>query len=167
MSRDASESRECRDPRDVLRSSNLRCTRQRELVYEALASTKSHPTAEELFDLVRQQEPGLSLATVYNTLEAFVRTGLAHRIPCPSGGTRFDADMHDHVHLALEDGRVMDVPDDLGSRLVEALGPELRAEMESRLGVSMARVSLNLVVHGGAERPLPRGEEEAESADLA
>ncbi len=167
MSRIATESPESKDPREVLRSSNLRCTRQRELVYESLFRTKSHPTAEELFDLVRQQEPGLSLATVYNTLEAFVRTGLARRIPCPSGGTRFDADMREHVHVALEDGRVMDVPDDLGSRLVDALGPDLRAELQDRLGISLARVSLNLVVHNGIEKAPSGTEDPGESADSA
>lgn len=138
--------------KEILRSSNLRCTRQRELVYESLASTHMHPTAEELYDLVRRHEAGMSLATVYNTLEVFVRTGLAQRIPCPSGATRYDADMRDHVHVAMADGRVMDVPQDLGSRLICALGPDLRSEMEARLGVSLARVSLNLVVHPQSER---------------
>ncbi|MCW5767937.1 MAG: transcriptional repressor [Phycisphaeraceae bacterium] len=141
-----------RAPREVLRSSNLRCTRQRELVYEALASTHTHPTAEELFDLVRRLEPGLSLATVYNTLEVFVRSGLAQRIPCPSGATRYDSDMRDHVHLTTSDGRVMDVPEDLGVHLVHALSPSLREDLENRLGVTLGRVSLNLVVHGLPER---------------
>ncbi len=156
----------CRDSKEILRSSNLRCTRQRELVYQSLASTHSHPTAEELYDLVRRHEAGMSLATVYNTLEAFVRTGLAQRIPCPSGATRYDADMRDHVHLATSDGRVMDVPQDLGARLIHALGPELRTELETRLGLSMARVSLNLVVHGDAtlSEPMPPASDDSVDA---
>lgn len=136
---------------DILRSSNLRSTRQRRVVYQTLATTTAHPTAEELFGMVRAQEPGLSLATVYNTLEAFVRAGLCRRIPCPSGATRYDADMREHVHVTTVDGRVVDVPEDLGNRLVATLSPDLRAELERRMGVPMARVALHLVAHGDSE----------------
>lgn len=134
-----------RQSKDILKSSNLRCTRQREMVYQTLATTTAHPTAEELYSMVRALEPGLSLATVYNTLEAFVRTGLCRRIPCPSGATRYDADMREHVHVTTAEGRVLDVPEDLGGRLVATLSPDLRAELERRLGVPMSKVTLHLV----------------------
>lgn len=140
-----------REPRDILRSSNLRCTRQREMVYEALALTTSHPTAEELHGMVKQHDLGLSLATIYNTLEAFVRAGLCRRIPCPTGATRYDADMTEHVHVTTADGQVVDVPPDLGQRLIVAMGDELRAELERRLGIPMDRVGLHLVVEGRGE----------------
>ena len=140
-----------RDSKDILKSSNLRCTRQREVVYQTLASTRAHPTAEELFGMVRVSEPALSLATVYNTLETFVRAGLCRRIPCPSGATRYDADMREHVHLTTAEGRVLDVPEDLGERLVTALSPELRRELACRLGVDVSTVTVHLVAHTAAE----------------
>lgn len=150
-----------RESKDILKSSNLRCTRQREVVYETLASTRAHPTAEELFGMVRASEPGLSLATVYNTLEAFVRTGLCRRIPCPSGATRYDADMREHVHLTTAEGRVLDVPEDLGSRLVATLSGDLRTEIERRLGVSMSKVALHLVAQSPVEGDAPAGAAES------
>lgn len=138
------------DARQILRSSNLRCTRQREVVYEVLAARHDHPTAEELYATVKREEPGLSLATVYNTLEALVQAGLCRRIPNPCGATRYDADMREHVHVTMADGRVVDLPEELGCRLAEAFGPELRSELERRLGVPMSRVGLNLVVESPA-----------------
>lgn len=142
-----------RESKDILKSSKLRCTRQREMVYKTLATTRAHPTAEELYGMVRLHEPGLSLATVYNTLEALVRTGLCHRIPCPSGATRYDADMREHVHVTTADGRVLDVPEDLGNALVATLSPDLRHELERRLGVPMSRVALHLVVQDEVADP--------------
>ena len=72
------------DLRELFRAHGLRCTRQRERIYEALASSTSHPTAEELHLAVRDADGGLSLATVYNTLEAFTERGLCRRVPSAS-----------------------------------------------------------------------------------
>jgi Fe2+ or Zn2+ uptake regulation protein len=136
--------------REVLDKNGLRCTRQREVIYEALAATRMHPTAEELFSSVRAIEPGLSLATVYNTLDALTACGLVRRLPCPSGACRFDAEMHDHVHLSTSDGRIIDAPEDLSGRLLGAIAPEVIAELEQRMGVRVRGLSLQVVT--GAER---------------
>ena len=132
--------------RAFFRDAGLRCTRQRELVYSALAATKSHPTADELFLAVRAEEPGLSLATVYNTLEAFTAAGLCRRLPSSNGTgpCRYDADTTRHAHVALADGRVLDVPASLGEALLERLPADLIAEVEARLGVKIGDVSVML-----------------------
>ena len=133
--------------RELFARHGLRCTKQREQVYEALAATKLHPTAEELFHAVRALEPGLSLATVYNCLEAFLQCGLARRLACPSGSgpCRYDADISDHVHLATADGGLVDVPPDLSERLLSYLSPEAVAELEHRMGVRVSGVSIQVV----------------------
>ena len=105
--------------RTILEGHGLRCTRQREQIFEALVGSKVHPTAEELFSSVKACEPGLSLATVYNTLEAFTACGLARRLPCPAGPCRYDADTTEHVHITTPDGKVVDLPHDLSRRLLE------------------------------------------------
>ena len=124
---------------------SLRCTKQRELVYSALAATRAHPTAEDLYVAVRASEPGLSLATVYNALEAFTGAGLARRLANPCGPCRYDADMSDHVHVAMGDGRLMDVPQDLSARLVAGVPAEVLAELERRLGVRVGGISIRVV----------------------
>lgn len=133
--------------RELFQRHNLRCTRQRELVYAALAETRSHPTAEELFTSVRAQDDGLSLATVYNTLEAMTGSGLCSRIPCATGAgpCRYDAMTSPHVHVTLADGRVVDVPEDLSERLLSHVPSDLLAEVGHRLGVRVGRLNVQVV----------------------
>ncbi len=140
----------CRcDLRTLFAERGIRCTRQRAEVYDALRATDAHPTAEELFLSVRRSHPGISLATVYNTLEVLTRAGLCRRLSNPHEGAgapcRFDADTREHVHLIHSDGSVKDLPDDLGRRLLESLPPEALAEVEERLGVSIDRLAINLI----------------------
>lgn len=126
----------------MLERHGLRHTRQRQAVLTALLATAEHPTAEELFESVRQREPGISLATVYNTLDAFVRRGLARKLLPGSSAeapgspqARYDADTSDHAHLVTQDGRVRDVPEDLSRALREHLPQELIEAIERRMGV--------------------------------
>lgn len=123
--------------RTILEGRGLRCTRQREQIFEALMASKLHPTAEELFSSVRALEPGLSLATVYNTLEAFTARGLARRLPCPAGPCRYDADTSEHVHITTPDGRLLDLPCDLSRRLLAGVPDDLLAEIEVRTGMKI------------------------------
>jgi Fur family peroxide stress response transcriptional regulator len=133
--------------RDLFRTKGLRLTRQRETLYQALAESKSHPTAEELLQIVRRLDPGLSLATVYNTLEAFSASGLCRRLACARGigACRYDADLHDHVHLVTSDGRVMDLPIDLGEKVLSRLGPDVLDEIEARTGIRLGAASVQFV----------------------
>lgn len=136
--------------RHRLRERNLRCTRQREVVYGALASTTAHPTAEELYAMVRHEDEGASLATIYNTLEALTRVGLASRIPSASAGgpCRYDACTGAHVHVQLTDGRVMDVPETLGERLMDRLPADVLDAIEAAMGISI--VGIRLTIEGEA-----------------
>jgi len=130
--------------RALFHKNDLRCTRQRELVFSALASTTAHPTAEELYHAVRGIDAGLSLATVYNTLEALVERGLSRRISNGSGPCHYDADMQPHVHVSLRDGAVRDVPDDLSEKLLAGLTPEVMKELEQRMGVKIASIGMQI-----------------------
>lgn len=137
------------DVRSLFSRHGLRCTRQRENLYKALASVKSHPTAEELFQMVSPTlGDGLSLATVYNTLEAFTERGLCRRIPCPGGACRYDAQMHDHVHVTTTDGRIFDVPEDLSRALLAGVPSATLREVERRLGIRVSGLSVQVVARG-------------------
>ncbi len=135
------------------RTHGVRPTRQREAVYAALASTDEHPTAEELFELVREKDPGISLATVYNTLDALVRAGLCRRLVGASCGgkvvCRFDAEMSDHAHI-LREGGVIDVPHELSAELLKAIPQATVREIERVMGVRIAGLSVQLLA---AEKP--------------
>lgn len=128
---------------DLFHRHGLRRTRQREVLFTALAGTTSHPTAEELHGLVEPSEAGLSLATVYNTLETFERVGLCRSIAVGSA-RRYDADVAQHAHVITDAGAVLDVPAKLGSELMRAIDPAVLRKIEAELGVQIARVSLQL-----------------------
>lgn len=132
--------------REIFAKRGLRTTRQRESVYRALCQCNEHPTAEQLLSRVHAIDPEVSQATVYNTLDTLVECGLATRIPASSSGgaCRYDPDTDEHVHLVLADGRILDVPDDLSKRLIDAVPAELLQELSERLGVTCSGIKIEL-----------------------
>jgi Fur family peroxide stress response transcriptional regulator len=87
----------------------LKFTHQRYLVYRALIATREHPSAETVWRWVRQEAPSISLDTVYRTLAALERRGLAARVPDGGEQGRFDGDPTPHHHLVcLACGRIED-----------------------------------------------------------
>ena len=89
--------------RNLFTQHSLRCTTQRVALFDTLCACKSHPTAEELFSMVKPKMESLSLATVYNTLDALCEVGLAQKLPTPNGTSRYDADMSEHLHVRIKD----------------------------------------------------------------
>lgn len=111
--------------RRALEAGGQRYTQQRAAVYRFLSATDSHPTADEVFLHVRHELTGISLATVYKSLETLVGCGLAVKLAYADGSARYDGrtDPHHHVRC-LSCGRVSDVParmpDDAVLRLRES-----------------------------------------------
>src|ERR671922_2290340 len=93
-----------------LATSGLRFTPQRQRVYDVLLQKRDHPTAEEVFFRARQRMPEISIATVYNCLDALVKCGLVKQVNVDRGATRFCPNMHEHCHFHCEDcGGVYDI----------------------------------------------------------
>jgi len=78
-----------------------RSTRQRRLIYEAVASTETHPTAEWVYAAVRRAMPRVSLGTVYRNLALLVAEGRL-KAWARGGSTRYDADVSAHDHFLCE-----------------------------------------------------------------
>jgi Fe2+ or Zn2+ uptake regulation protein len=64
--------------RQALVFSGGRMTAQRKLILKALAESSGHPTAEEVYQLVRAKNPAINLSTVYRTLRWLEQEGLVH-----------------------------------------------------------------------------------------
>lgn len=136
----------------LFRQHGLRCTRQRYAIYRALAATTAHPTADELYRSVRGSIEGLSLATVYNSLEAFCDAGLAMRLAANGsvrrggGAARYDAAVDEHLHVrCTQSGRVADVPDELGRRLLQYIPGEVVEELGRALGFRVDHLNIELI----------------------
>lgn len=81
-----------------LNARGLRFTPQRRHVYDVLSQKLNHPTAEEVFRCARRTLPEISLATVYNCLDALVASGVIRPVQLERGATRYCANMEEHCH---------------------------------------------------------------------
>ena len=89
-----------------------RNTPQRKVILEELCAVKSHPTAAELYDLVRRRLPRVSLGTVYRNLEVLHEDGIIRKLEFAGTETRFDGDTQNHYHVRCgECGHIQDVYD--------------------------------------------------------
>jgi Fe2+ or Zn2+ uptake regulation protein len=82
-----------------LATSGFRFTPQREHVYAVLLQKRDHPTAEEVFIRVKREMPDISMATVYNCLDALVKCRLARQVTVERGAARFCPNMQEHCHF--------------------------------------------------------------------
>jgi Fur family peroxide stress response transcriptional regulator len=82
-----------------LTTRGFRFTPQREHVYAVLLQKRDHPTAEEVFIRAKRVMPDISMATVYNCLDALVRSGVARQVNVDRGATRFCPNMREHCHF--------------------------------------------------------------------
>jgi Fur family transcriptional regulator, peroxide stress response regulator len=73
-------------------------TRQRKVVLDVVRSGDSHPTAGEVFEAARQAMPGISFATVYNSLRYLKQAGLVREVAFGSGASRYDRETERHDH---------------------------------------------------------------------
>jgi len=114
--------------RQALEENGHRFTEQRAAVFRFLSGTDTHPTADEVFLSVRNEVPGISLATVYKSLETLVGCGLASKLAYGDGSARYDGRTDPHHHArCVSCGRVFDVPGRLPDRELD----ELRSSVEA------------------------------------
>lgn len=112
--------------REALEVTGHRYTEQRAAVYRFLSSVTSHPNADQVFQEVRGQVPGISLATVYKSLETLVTCGLASKLTYSDGSARYDANMEPHHHArCVSCGEVFDVLGALSEEDLQSLGEGL------------------------------------------
>ncbi len=78
---------------------DLRMTRQRWEVYRLLLARRDHPTANEVFLRLKDRLPHISLATVYNCLEALVQHGIVRQVNFDRESSRFCPNLEEHVHF--------------------------------------------------------------------
>jgi Fur family ferric uptake transcriptional regulator len=92
-------------------SKNLVMTAQRQVILDELRKTTAHPSADEVYRMVRERLPRISLGTVYRNLEILAASGLIQKLETAGTQKRFDAVTADHYHMrCVRCGRVEDAP---------------------------------------------------------
>ncbi len=92
----------------ALRTAGRRITAQRRAILEYLVSTLEHPAAYKIFEEVKKVQPGLSLATVYNTLHVLTQNGLIKMLTFRED-SRYEVNLSFHINLICTScGRIQD-----------------------------------------------------------
>ena len=107
-----------------------RHSRQRELIKSFLETRKDHPTADTVYRNVRNQNPRISLGTVYRNLTLLAEEGEIRRLNVGDGVDRFDGDVSPHYHFVCRKcGSVIDL--DMGS--IESITSAAAANFDGRI----------------------------------
>ena len=89
----------------------IRPSVQRIAIMRYLLKSKSHPTADEVYEALRKQIPTLSKTTVYNTLKLLVENGAAVYVGIDEKNARFDGSIEPHAHFRCKRcGCIIDIP---------------------------------------------------------
>ncbi len=95
---------------ELLRGRGIQPSHQRIRIYDTLAATRAHPSADDIHAVLAPELATLSRTTVYNTLDLFSRSGLALKLTISGTELRFDADTSPHVHFRCRScGSVLDL----------------------------------------------------------
>ena len=90
--------------------SQTRMTKQRAVILEVLRNVHSHPTADEIYGMVRKKLPRISLGTVYRNLELLTNAGEIMRLDRAGIQKHFDGNIMPHHHVRCKRcGRIGDV----------------------------------------------------------
>lgn len=123
----------------------MKYSRQRNVILDIVRSSDAHPTADTVYDLARQELPGIGIATVYRNLNMLAENGDILRINTGDGRDRFDGRKGEHYHMICSRcGEVIDIyPKD------NAAMEELRRAVNLTFGIKDDNVQINTTLLTG------------------
>ena len=117
-------------------------TQQRRVVYEAVKTTRIHPTADWIFEQVRTTMPKISLGTVYRNLTVLKQEGMVREIFGTDRRARYEANTVPHAHfICTECAEIRDVdgmPEISWRTLKDLVGCEVLEQRMEFIGVCAA-----------------------------
>lgn len=109
-----------------------RMTKQKRVILEVLKNTKSHPTADWVYDKVKKKIPNISLGTVYRNLNILKNQGEILELSYGKGFSRFDGNASNHYHFTCENcGKILDVETPIAS--------DVEKEISAHMGVKVSK----------------------------
>lgn len=99
------------DIREKLRRSGYTLTSQRRAVLEALMDAKGHPSAEDVYLIVKRRNPRVALGTVYQALSVLEEIGVVEAKHWSESPTRYDLNVEPHLDIkCTRCGEVAEIP---------------------------------------------------------
>lgn len=110
----------------------LGLTKQRQAVLQAILESEEHQTANEVFENARRILPGISFATVYNSLRYLKQEGLIGEVRFGMDASRYDRKLtrHDHA-ICNQCGKLVDMELPLPAGLLEEAAGRSKFKAES------------------------------------
>jgi Fur family transcriptional regulator, ferric uptake regulator len=94
-----------------IQKKGLKRTAQRDLILDVFLRTEAHVSNEDLYRLVKQEDPGVGQTTVYRTLKLLTEAGLAREVRFGDGRTHYEHQYkhqhHDHM-ICSECGKIIE-----------------------------------------------------------
>lgn len=84
---------------ELLKHHDIKPSLTRMMILDYLASAKTHPNVDEIYQALQSKIPTLSKTTVYNTLHLFIEKALARSVLLQDNEQRFDLASHPHAHF--------------------------------------------------------------------
>ena len=107
--------------KETTKTSEHKLTPQREAVFQVILERADHPTASDIFEAARQRLPGISYATVYNSLRYLKEAGLVLEINFGDSASRYDRETERHDHAICTDcGKLVDFELPEAAKLMQA-----------------------------------------------
>ncbi|MEW6126419.1 MAG: Fur family transcriptional regulator [Acidobacteriota bacterium] len=109
---------------DYLKRAKLKHTAQRDLILEVFLDTEKHVSSEDLYNIVKIQDPSVGFTTVYRTLKLFVECGLARELEFHDGRMLYEHEYkhkhHDHL-ICTQCGKLIEFYDEQIEALQDAI----------------------------------------------
>jgi len=88
----------------------MKYSKQREIIYNFVKNNPLHLTADSIYEMLKKDQPNLSLGTVYRNLSQLAQHNLIKKISIPNQPDRFDGTLANHFHfLCLKCHKVQDL----------------------------------------------------------
>ncbi len=108
----------------------MKYSKQREIILETLKQNMIHPTADQVYALLHEKNPNISLATVYRNLNQLADMNIIRKVTGLDNATRFDHNTHKHHHFVCSKcHKVYDIPYNIA--------PDLSAQIEAQTSVKI------------------------------
>lgn len=105
----------------------MRMTEQRRIIARVIEGASDHPDVEELYRRAVENDPRISISTVYRTVKLFEDAGIIERHDFRDGRARYETvpeEHHDHL-IDLKNGTVIEFRNEEIERLQEAIARKL------------------------------------------
>ena len=133
--------------RDKITAKGLKVTPQRMRVMEAVYNLDNHPTAENILEYIRQNDPNIGSGTVYKVLETLVKNNLIKKVKTERDLMRYDGILENHHHLyCIQCDYIEDYKNDKLDRLLQEFFRENEIENFTIEDIKL-NISGNFIIH--------------------